>query len=676
MADILLTEQDDVYTVVQGVSWGNIKALAGNDTVTLLNGSNVLGGAGNDTIIDKTGGNWCAAVYWDSRSAIDVNLATGVAQDGWGSTDSLVNIRNVHTSGRHGDRVIGSDLDDQTWINGFWMQGTALIDLGLGYDRVTLHGQLTDYQLQISGDGRSFSLARNGYTASILNVETLGFWDGNQNTDFNVSDLIDFSKVGVRTLIQNNNDAWSSNAQGVTLTYSFMDVAPPYFVAAGATGFVAASAGYQAAVRNVLSRLSQETGLRFTEVADTAAAFGQLRFGANQQTSTKGIAFTANPANGDLAGDVWMDVDSLAQLTEGSEGWQALLHEIGHALGLVHPETDLAAPTVLLSRWDHNGYTLMSEKQSPSGLWQSWYGVLDLQALRSLYGPGAATPSTGNNWHTLTDQQGLKLGTLSDASGHDTLDLSKLSQGAYVELVPGSFSSVGVSASGGASLNNLFIDSTTVIEDVVGTAYDDVLTGNSANNRFTPGTGNDMVDGAGGFNTVQMSAVRSAYRLSVDEQTGRVLMQSVDGASGADELQNIHRVFFADCAVALDMAATGSTVAKVLGAVFGKNAVADRALAGVGISFLDQGDTAESLMDKALNFRLGGDFSVQAEVKLLFENLIGRAPNADEASYYEGLVTNGAYTFNSLAWLAANTSFNTDNIQLAGLMQTGLDYAV
>jgi hypothetical protein len=541
---------------------------------------------------------------------------------------------------------------------------------------VTLHGKLTDYQLQISGDGRSFSLARNGYTATVMNVEALGFWDGNQNVDFNVSDLIDFSKVGAGTLIQNPADAWSRNAQGVTLTYSFIDVAPSYFVAAGATGFVAASAIYQAAVRNVLSRLSQETGLRFTEVADTAAAFGQLRFGANQQTSTKGIAFTANPANGDLAGDVWMDVDSLAQLTEGSEGWQALLHEIGHALGLVHPETDLAAPTVLLSRWDHNGYTLMSETQSPNGLWQSWYGVLDLQALRSLYGAGAATPSPGNNWHTLTDQQGLKLGTLSDASGHDTLDLSKLSQGAYVELVPGSFSSVGVSASGGASLNNLYIDSTTLIEDVVGTAYDDVLIGNSANNRFTPGTGNDMVDGAGGFNTVQMSAVRSAYRLSVDEQTGRVLIQSVDGASGADELQNIHRVFFADCAVALDMAVTGSTVAKVLGAVFGKKAVADRTFAGIGVTLLDQGDTPESLMDKALNFRLGNDFSVQAEVKLLFENLIGRAPNAAEASYYEGLVTNGVHTFNSLAWMAANTSFNTDNIQLAGLMQTGLDYAV
>jgi hypothetical protein len=132
VADIWLTERDDVYTHVQGAKWVNIRALAGNDTVTLLTGSNVLGGAGNDTIIDKTGGNSSAALYWDSPNAIDVNLVTGVAKDGWGTTDKLVAIRNVHTSGRNGDRVIGSNLDDQTWINGFGSQGTCYIDLSLG----------------------------------------------------------------------------------------------------------------------------------------------------------------------------------------------------------------------------------------------------------------------------------------------------------------------------------------------------------------------------------------------------------------------------------------------------------------------------------------------------------------------------------------------------------------
>lgn len=677
MADIRLTEQDDVYTVAEGSPWNNFYALAGNDTITLMAGSIVVGGAGNDTIINETDGNHGGVGYWDSPNAIDVNLAAGVAKDGWGTTDTLVNIRTVNTSGQNGDKVIGSDFNDDVWLNGFGGRtGTSYVDLGLGVDLVTVNGTLADFQLQISVDGRSVSLTRNGYTASIYNVETVQFWTQNQPTYVSVADLIDFSKVGASTLIQNTNDAWSSNAQGVTLTYSFRGVAPSDLGAVGTTGFVAASASYQAAVRSVLTHLSQDTGLRFNEVADTTAEYGQLRFGVNQQANTKGFAFTANPANRDLAGDVWMDVDSVAQLTEGSEGWQALLHETGHALGLVHPESNPAAKTVLLPRWNNNAYTLMSETQSPSGLWQSWYGVLDLQALRSLYGAGSVSPSAGNSTHAYSDQHGRQLATLSDASGNDTLDLSKLSQGAYVDLTPGTFSSVGVSPSGGAALNNLYIDSGTLIEDVVGTAYDDVLTGNSANNRFSPGKGNDMIDGAGGFNVVQMSAVRSAYRVSLDEPTGRVLMQAVDGASGADELQNIHRVFFADCAVALDMDVKGSTVAKVLGVVFGKEAVANRTFTGICISLMDQGYTPESLMDLALNFRLGVEYTAEAEVKLLFENLIGRAPTVAETNEVVNLVSSGAFTFNSLAWLAANSGLNADNIQLTGLMQTGLDYAV
>ena len=41
--------------------------------------------------------------------------------------------------------------------------------------------------------------------------------------------------------------------------------------------------------------------------------------------------------SGDQAGDVWMDVESMPNPVPGSEGYQALLHEIGHALGLRHP---------------------------------------------------------------------------------------------------------------------------------------------------------------------------------------------------------------------------------------------------------------------------------------------------------------------------------------------------
>ena len=678
MPDIVLTEKDDIYTVTEGARWSDVKALAGNDTITLLSGSNVLGGPGNDTIIDKTGGNFCAALYWDAPSAIDVNLQTGVAKDGWGSTDKLIDIHNVHTSGRDGDRVIGSDKDDNTWVNGFWMSGKAYIDLAAGYDAVTVSGKKTDFQIQASSDGRLVTLTRNKYTAFLYNIEGLQFWDNgsSSNQTLSIADLIDFSKVGADTLIQSTANAWSSNGKGLLLTFSFMSSVPGYGGSDGGTGFLQPSSAYQSAVRSILARLSQETGLTFREVTDSVSDFGQLRFGANQQASTKGYSFSAEATNGQRAGDVWMDVDSVAVLSEGSEGWQALLHEIGHALGLSHPvsESNTSGKTVLLDRWNSNAYSVMSERASTNNLWQSWFGPLDLQALRYLYGSGSGDSHPGNDSYKFTNSIGRFDSTISDASGYDTLDLSQISQGAYVDLTPGTFSSIGISPTGGTSINKIYIDSSSLIEELIGTAYDDVLIGNSTNNVFYPGLGNNFVDGAGGFNVVKMNSNRADFSLFKDSATGHVWLQASDGASGANEIQNIDRISFKDCAIALDMDSKGSTVARILGAVFGKTYITNREYAGVGMGLMDQNLSTVSLMDLALRTKLGTGYSATSEVNLFFGNLIGRAPSDAELKFYTNLVGSGQYTLNSLGWLAANSDQNASNIGLSGLLQTGLEY--
>ena len=146
------------------------------------------------------------------------------------------------------------------------------------------------------------------------------------------------------------------------------------------------------------------------------------------------------------------------------------------------------------------------------------------------------------------------------------------------------------------------------------------------------------------------------------------------GPDGTDSLTNVERVRFADQYVALDTTGNAGNVAKILGAVFGPSSVSNKQYVGIGLHYIDGGMTYLDLMQLALNARLGNGFSTTQEVTLLFENLLGVSPTQNDLAYWNGTVTSHQYTQLSLAMMAVETSVNTDNIQLAGLAATGLDY--
>ena len=163
------------------------------------------------------------AVYWESPSAIYVDLEAGYALDGYGTRDTLINIRDLDTSGRDGDVVLGSSKSDSIWLNGFnWTSrqpGKATLDLRGGIDTVNFHGNVrADFQIDISADGKILRLqGKNGYSAELTNVEVLRFRealkDGTYIDEFvNVRDLIDFSKVGAATLINKATDRWRNGS--------------------------------------------------------------------------------------------------------------------------------------------------------------------------------------------------------------------------------------------------------------------------------------------------------------------------------------------------------------------------------------------------------------------------------------------------------------------------------
>jgi Ca2+-binding RTX toxin-like protein len=85
----------------------NIRGSSFDDTLTGGAGNQTLRGqAGNDTIDGGAGTN-DRADYFNSDSSVTVDLAGGTAQDGFGDTDTLINIEDVRGSNDFGDLLIG-----------------------------------------------------------------------------------------------------------------------------------------------------------------------------------------------------------------------------------------------------------------------------------------------------------------------------------------------------------------------------------------------------------------------------------------------------------------------------------------------------------------------------------------------------------------------------------------
>lgn len=297
-------------------------------------------------------------------------------------------------------------------------------------------------------------------------------------------------------------------------------------------------------------------------------------------------AWTYYPGHGyQFQGDVWADTPSdnwtNSWFEPGGYGNTTLIHELGHAIGLSHPGAYNYDPNVTQ---DYNGlaeyaqdsmqYSIMSywSGRETNALTVNWSMLLnnfaqtpmlhDILTIQSKYGADTHTRSGdttygfhSNAGHDVYDFAKNPFPYLSvyDAGGNDTLDLSGFSASQFVNLQPGSFSSIGaaipdantinansdafaaehgvdfghvsqalVNSLGGSYMNaaeariasytgvhgiyateydNFSIAYGTTIENAIGGSGNDLLWGNSANNHLTGGGGDDVLRGFGGDDT-------------------------------------------------------------------------------------------------------------------------------------------------------------------------------
>ncbi|MDG2522799.1 M10 family metallopeptidase C-terminal domain-containing protein [Caulobacter segnis] len=474
-----------------------------------------------------------------------------------------------------------------------------------------------------------------------------------------------------------NNLSWSSG----TVLYSFMNTG----TSSVGADFKALTAEERIYTRAAFDLIADVINLKFVETVDDGSSNGRIRFGSDNgaEDFEWGHASWRRSGSDLRSVEVWLNPDATAERKWffGGYNFMALMHEIVHGLGALHPG-DYNANGGKITYADHatfmqdsRQYTIMSYFQASetgadflfdadNAIYSGSTLLLhDVAGLQAMYGANMSTragdtvygynSTAGRASYDFT-QTKQPIVTLWDGGGNDTLDLSGTNLVSRIDLNAGAFSDAL------SMTKNISIAYGVTIENARGGGGNDSITGNAADNKLEGRGGNDTIDGGAGTDTAVYSGARANYSWTANAD-GTITIRDLRSGSpdGTDTLKSIEKLQFTDTTITLS-GGGGATPSVSLDVAFAnilrhapatdaEKALLNSLTSQVAMGTISQAQAYQQIADAA-----AGTTKVAA---LAYQFFVGSTPSEGGMDYLLTSAGGNANHLNS----AYYTSFNVEN---------------
>ena len=265
----------------------------------------------------------------------------------------------------------------------------------------------------------------------------------------------------------------------------------------------------QAFFRSVIEKLDAVIDLDFREVGTPAEADVDLFYDRSIDVGGTGITLGLAISTGGEGWELFLNLPALA--SDENLRRYALIHELGHALGLEHPfdSSDGDATKGISDPWSSSfpEETVMAYRAPLNGEWPEFFTLNDLNALTAIWGINEYTPA---------EENGLSLKSFAAAqnmlSGQDLR--AYFNRNAGDDLVTGSpFKDV---LRGGS--DNDVVRGFAGDDWLFGDLGEDVIRGGVVGDYIDGGRGDDQLWGGLGADVFRLSAgVDSIFDFSAEE---------------------------------------------------------------------------------------------------------------------------------------------------------------